>query len=295
VSGKRPSDARLYPLLFLMLLIWSANYVIGKVALLEFPALLLAGLRTTISGAFLLPFYIWSHGTKQRKWTWSELRGLLMLGLFGIVLNQVLFVAGLAWTSVAHAAIIVTLMPILVLLFASYLGQERVTPRKVIGMLIAVAGVTVLQLSKPPGSGATLRGDLCIFLCVLVFAVFTVLSKPLTKVYGSLAINSIAYSSGALVLAPMTLWLGWHFDFKRASAAAWWSLLYMALFGSVLAYLIYNYALVYIPASRVSAFSYMQPLGATLLAVPLLGELISTTLVIGGILVLTGVYITERA
>jgi drug/metabolite transporter (DMT)-like permease len=110
-----------------------------------------------------------------------------------------------------------------------------------------------------------------------------------------LAIKSVSYTICALVLAPMTLWLGCHFHFKRASAGAWWSLLYMALFGSVLAYLIYNYALVYIPASRVSAFSYMQPLGATLLAVPLLGELISTTLVIGGILVLTGVYITERA
>jgi drug/metabolite transporter (DMT)-like permease len=59
--------------------------------------------------------------------------------------------------------------------------------------------------------------------------------------------------------------------------------------------LIYNYALTYMPASRASAASYLQPLGATLLAVVLLGESLTTALAIGGILVLTGVFVTERA
>jgi drug/metabolite transporter (DMT)-like permease len=127
VRGKRPSDARLYSLLFLMLLIWSLNYVIGKVALCEFPPLLLAALRTTISGVFILPFFLWNHRGNMRQWKWCEFASLLALGFFGVVLNQIFFVAGLAWTSVAHAAIVITLMPILVLLFAAYLGQERIT------------------------------------------------------------------------------------------------------------------------------------------------------------------------
>ena len=69
----------------------------------------------------------------------------------------------------------------------------------------------------------------------------------------------------------------------------------MAVFAGVLAYLIYYYALQHIPASRVSAVSYLQPLGATVLAELLLGEIVTATLLIGGILVLTGVYVTERA
>ncbi len=295
MSGQRPSDARLYFLLFVMLLIWSVNYVIGKVALREFPPLPLAALRTTFSGAFILPVYWWNHRGESREWRWREVASLLALGLFGVVLNQVFFVIGLARTSVGHAAIVIALMPLLVLLLAAYLGQERITLRKMVGMLIAVAGVAVLQLSKPPGSGATLLGDFCIFLCSLAFAIFAVKSKQYTKQYGALTINSIAYAGGALVLLPSTSFLAFHFDFSRPRAAARWSLVYRAVFGGVLAYLIYYYALIYIPASRVSAFSYLQPLGATLLAVPLLGELISTTLVIGGILVLTGVYVTERA
>ena len=96
-------------------------------------------------------------------------------------------------------------------------------------------------------------------------------------------------------MAPFTVWLSWRYGLARASADAWWSVAYMALFSSVLAYLIYNYALTYMPASRASAASYLQPLGATLLAVVLLGESLTTALAIGGMLVLTGVFVTERA
>jgi drug/metabolite transporter (DMT)-like permease len=295
VSGARPSEARLYSLLGLMLLFWSLNYVVGKVALREFPPVLLTCLRTTIAGAFILPMYLWRERGKLSAWTSRELGELLLLGIYGVIANQLFFVLGLAWTSVAHAAVIMTLMPILVPLLAAFLGQERITARKVLGMTIAAAGVGVLQLERKSGSGATLLGDFCTFLCGISLAVFTVRSKQLMKRFGSLMINSVAYIGGSLAIAPLTIWLSLRYGAGRASAAAWWSVAYMAVFSSVLAYFIYNYALTYMPASRASAISYLQPLGATLLAVLLLGEPVTTALAIGGILVLTGVYVTERA
>jgi drug/metabolite transporter (DMT)-like permease len=106
---------------------------------------------------------------------------------------------------------------------------------------------------------------------------------------------TIAYVGGALALAPITIWMGWNFEFTKVSAPAWWGLIYMAIFPAVFAYLIYYYALTYLPATRVSAVSYLQPVVATAFAVIVLGERISTLLIIGGILVLTGVYVTERA
>ena len=295
MSGARPSEARLYSLLGLMLLFWSVNYVVGKVALRDFPPVLLTCLRTTIAGAFILPIYLWRERGKPSAWTNRELGELMLLGIYGVIANQLFFVLGLAWTSVAHAAVIMTLMPILVLLLAAFLGQERITARKVAGMTIAAAGVGVLQLERKSGSGATLLGDFCTFLCGISLAVFTVRSKQLMKRFGSLMINSVAYIGGSLAIAPLTIWLSVRYGVGRASASAWWSVAYMAVFSSVLAYFIYNYALTYMPASRASAISYLQPLGATLLAVLLLGEPVTTALAIGGILVLTGVFVTERA
>lgn len=294
MSGTRPSEGRLYSLLLLMVALWSLNYAIGKVALREFPALLLACLRTTISGLVVLPIYLSHRKAWARQWKWSELRGLLVLGVAGLVLNQVLFVVGLSWTSVGHASIVVVLMPVMVLLFSVFVGLEHFTAGKLLGILIAAAGVIVLQAAKDQGSGATIYGDLFIFLSGIALAAFTVKSKQISSRYDSLTINSVAYIGGAVALVPTTIWLSLGFDYKRPSAIAWASLFYMAAFAGVFSYLIYNYALQYIPASRVSAFSYLQPLGATVFAVFLLGELITASLVIGGILVLAGVFITER-
>ena len=74
----------------------------------------------------------------------------------------------------------------------------------------------------------------------------------------------------------------------------WMCILYMALFPSVICYVGYFYALNYIPASRVAVFAYLQPAIATLMAVPLLGESVSSALVTGGLIALVGVAITQR-
>jgi drug/metabolite transporter (DMT)-like permease len=296
VSEGRPSKARLYFLLSLMLLFWSLNFTIGKVALREFPSMLLVGIRTSFAAAFTLPIYFWQNRGKREVWkNTTDFWWLLTLGVFGVILNQLFYVVGLSLTSVAHAAIIVTLTPVTVLIFAALLKQEHFTLLKALGMTIAASGVLVIQLSKDQASGATPLGDGFCFLSVLGFAMFTVKSKQFTQRHSGLTAITVAYVGGAIALAPVTVWMGSRFDLARVSAAAWLSLIYMAVFSAVIAYLIYYYALTYLPASRVSAVSYLQPVVATLFAVIVLGERISTVLIIGGILVLTGVVITERA
>jgi drug/metabolite transporter (DMT)-like permease len=294
VSAAPPTPARLTLLLALMLSFWSLNYVFGKIALREFPSLLLVGLRSAMAGAFILPIYFWRNRTGWRQWKQGEFGWLLVLGFFGLVLNQLFFVVGLARTSVAHASLGVALAPIIVLLYAAMLGQEHITSRKALGLLIATAGAIILQITRGSGSTATALGDFYILLYGCSFAFFAVQGKDVTKRHGSLTVNTIAYVSGGLALAPITLWTGARFDFSRISAAAWWSLVFMAIFPAVLSTLIFYYALTYIPASRVSAVLYLQPLVATLLAIPTLGEPVTWALAFGGILVLSGVYLTER-
>lgn len=292
---KAPSPARLYTLLALMLAFWSFNYVVGKRALREFPPLLLTGLRTAIAGAIMWPVYMLRKPPLQRDvWKWREFRTLALLGLCGVVVNQMFFVLGLARTSVAHAAIVIALTPMLVLLMAVGIGQEHITVPKAAGMAIALAGVAVLQLGKKSGTTATPLGDFLIFLAALTFAIFTVAGKTVTKRYGPVTVNTFAYVGGGLLLLPLTLWEGSQTALRDISALAWLSVIYMAAFASVLAYLIYYYALTHAPASRVSALSYLQPLLATLMAIPILHEPVTTPLVAGGALVLAGVYVTER-
>ena len=289
----------LYPLIVLMVVFWSANYIIGKIALREFPPLLLSGVRVAMAGALMLPAYWWeSHKHRNGRWTRGDVSTLLYLGLLGVALNQFFFVMGLSRTSVAHSAIINGLTPVLVLLLAAMMHLERLSTRRAVGMAVALAGVAVLKWLEPrsvDGAGPTWLGDSFIFLGSLAFALFTVFGKRVTERHSSVTVNTFAYVGGALALAPLTLWQASRHPIGRISLTAWICVLYMALFSSVISYLIYYYALERIAASRVAAFSYLQPLLATLMGVTLLGERLTGAVIVGGTVIFFGVYLAERA
>ena len=219
----------LYTLIFLMIVFWSGNYIVGKIALREFSPLLLASLRIGFAGLFMLPFYAWENRRHAAKWTPRDVPLLLALGVFGVTLNQVFFVVGLSRTSVAHAAIIIGLTPMLVLILACLRGLERMTARKAAGMAIALAGVAALKVFEPASAtGATWIGDLFTFLAALFFAIFTVSGKEVTQRFSSVTVNTFAYGGGALALAPVVLWGASRHAMAHISAAAWLSMLYMA-------------------------------------------------------------------
>ena len=277
-----------------MVLFWSANYIIGKVALREFPPLLLSGVRVSLAGLLMLPIY-WSRPGRTRHGKYDVLQ-LVTLGFFGVALNQLFFVVGLGRTTVAHASIIVSIGPVLVLLAASALKQEKLTGRKFAGMLMAMAGIASLKLFQDESTAAhaTWFGDVFVFLSTAAFALFTVLGKPLTRRHSAITVNTFAYVGGAIVLSPITVWQMASFPLSRISFTGWLCALYMALFPSIAAYLIYYYALTHIAASRVASFSYLQPVFATAMAVFLLDERLTAPVIVSGIGILAGVYITER-
>jgi drug/metabolite transporter (DMT)-like permease len=113
--------------------------------------------------------------------------------------------------------------------------------------------------------------------------------------HGSVTVNTFAYVGGAICLLPLTGWQAAHHNVMAVGVSSWISVTYMALFPSVISYLIYSHALKYLPASRVSAFSYLQPLIAIALAAAFLNEMPGPGFLAGGALVLGGVFLTERA
>ncbi len=290
-----PSHRLLWSLLAFMIFFWALNFTVGKVAVREFPPLLAAGLRLLVSAVLILPLYFW-QGSRLRtnRWSLSDVPLLFGLGAVGIAGNQILFLLGIKRTSVAHASLLFGLAPIFVLLIAAIIGQERISLRKSIGLGIAFTGVIVLQGSAASGGGATVSGDLLILGATLAFSLFTVFGKNTTVRLGSITVNTFGYVISALALAPLTIWESRGFDFSSISAAGWGSILYMGVFPSVVSYVIYYYALGYLAASHVAALVYLEPVLAILIAIPLLGESVTSSVAAGGALVLTGVWVTER-
>jgi drug/metabolite transporter (DMT)-like permease len=287
----------LYALIALMIAGWTGNYIAGKISLQVFPPVLLFGLRISMAGILILPAYWWDRRQHTaRSWTPRDVPLLIVLGVFGVALNQFLFVVGLSRTSVAHSSIFANTTPILILLLASVLGIERLTGWKLAGVVVALAGVVLLRtLDSGPHGESTLAGDVITSFGALAFSIFTVLGKPPAQRFGTVTLNTFAYTGGALLMAPVTLWQAVRFDFRAVPWAAWAAVFYMALLSSVICYLIYYYALARMEASRLAAFSYLQPLLAIVFGILILHEHVTLALVVSGLLIFGGVYVTERA
>ncbi len=293
MTRPHPRPILLYTLIGLTQCFWTANFLVGKVALREFPPLLAAGLRVLIAAACILPFWWWKRRGRPSL-ARRDLVALAWLGLIAGGINQGLFLLGLSKTSVAHSAFIIGMTPVSVLLLAAARGLERVTPRKLAGMLVAFGGLALLGLERGNGVGPSLAGDLIMLAATACFALYVVLGKEVTHRLDSVTVNAFIFGFGAVLLAPVVAWQGAGFDFGRISTPGWLSILYMALFPSLISYLIFYHALGYVSASRLSMLAYVQPVAATALGVLVLGERVTLPLVAGGAVIVAGVWLAER-
>jgi drug/metabolite transporter (DMT)-like permease len=294
-TASKPHPLLLWSLITLMTVSWALNPPIGKVALRYFPPLLLIGVRTTIAaGLMLLVYFSSKHGRNPiRRADWPRLL-FLTLGLQ--IGNQVMFVVGLSRTSVAHAAFLYALAPIVVLLLAALAGQEKVRAKKLIGMAIAIAGVVILASERGGVSvQPTLLGDALTLCAVAAFSGFTVLGKNERARYGPLTLTTIAYVSGAAAFQPVVWGVYGGFDLAGVAWEGWAALLYMAVFSAVIGYWIYFWALGHAPASKIAAVQYIQPPLATGFSALFVGEAVSPIVLWAGGLILTGVFLTERS
>lgn len=289
------NHGRMHLLMLGVTICWASNIVAGKEALRGFGALALAQLR--LAGAALILgiiFVAWPQRPRirlqMRQWLF-----LLWVALFGITLNQMFFIGGLSRTSVAHAGLIVALGPVMVLVLSCLMRLEALTALKFAGMVISFAGVGFLTMGDSGrGSGATLGGDLILLAGSAVFAYYTVMMKELAGRYGALTLNMLIFVMGAMMMMPFAGPAILHVRWTLVPSMAWWGLAFMVFFGSAAAYLIYAFALTELTAARVAAFAYLQPVIAAALGVWLLGESVTRREVIGGVLILLGVYLSER-
>jgi drug/metabolite transporter (DMT)-like permease len=284
-----------YCWLGLLLVLWSANFIFARYALRELPLGLVLAWRYVFCALFMAPAVLF--GRRSQSWREHAVRrrdlpALIAVGLLGLVGNQVLFVAGISMTSVAHAGVITTLSPVLVLIGSAARGHERISRIRIAGLVTAASGVVALQFSRGSAGGATLHGDAVMLASVLLFAGFNLVAKPLAERAGTVRMNAIAYGAAGLLAIPGAIWsLG---SGAHGSALAWTGIAYMAGGSSVAGYLIYAYALRHLPPSRVSVVVYLQPVLVSLLAIVMLGERPGAAFLPAIVLVLAGVWAVER-
>ncbi|MCB2229206.1 DMT family transporter [bacterium] len=273
-------------------MIASLVYPVAKVGLAEMEAFTFAFFRFTIASIVLLAI-VRSRSyalTIERK----DYPRIVLLGILIIPLNQTLFLVGQAMTAAGHGAFLFATTPLWIFLLARIHLKEKTTARRLTGILLGLAGVIVIMWSGLQTAGKEyLLGDIIIVIAVLAWAYYSILGKDLVRKYGALRITGYALSSGALLYFPFGLYRAISFDYSGVTYAAWLSVGYLAVGLSVIVYLIWYWLLKYMDASRAAVFQNIQPIAASITAYFFLGEAIGAAFVVGGLIVMSGVVLSE--
>ena len=277
---------------FSAMFLWGLNYSFAKMAVTEVDPFAVALVRVVVATPLLFLALARRGGA---RFTVAELRATIPLGLSGVLANQVFFISGIHRTTPAHSSLVVALLPIVVLVLANLMLGERLTPMKITGMAVALAGVLIISLRDGWSfSRETLTGDFITFLGVCAFAYYTVAGKGVVPRMGVLRTTALSFLTGGLLIIPLGLPATLRQDWGAVTPRGWLSLAYVALISTFLCYLLYYWALSRIESGKVAAFMYLQPVVAGIASYLLLGETLHGHFVLGGAAILTGVFVAER-
>jgi drug/metabolite transporter (DMT)-like permease len=284
-----------YIKLILTAVFWGGTFIAGKIVAQDVQPFSAAFLRFAIASAFLV-LITWKVEGKLPKIESSLVLPIFLLGLTGVFAYNVFFFKGLQSIDAGRAALIIALNPVMISLLSSIFFKEKLTPIKIIGILLSVIGaMTVISRGNPLHlfQGHLGWGELNIFGCVLSWVSFSLIGK---SVLGKISpLVSICYSSlagTATLIIPATLEGLWTF-LPAYSGITWLGLFYLGFFGTVLGFVWYYEGIKKIGPTKAGLFINVVPLSAVVLAFFLLNEPLTLSLLVGAILVSTGIYLTN--
>lgn len=274
-------------------LIYGVNYIIAKGIMPDFAgAFGLTLMRVT--GALLL-FWALSLFGATEKIDRKDYPRLFFSGLFGVAINQMLFLKGLSFTTPINSSIIMTINPVLVLIIAAIVLKERITWLKIVGIGVGGigAGFLILNTGKLSFQSDTFLGNLMMFGNATSYAIYLVIIKPLMLKYRQVTVIKWVFLFGWLVVAPIGFREFTQINWQDMPVSIILSITYVVIATTFFAYLLNINGLKYLKSSTVSVYIYLQPVIASIMAIILAKDELTWVKVVSTILVFIGVYLVS--
>jgi len=279
-------------LLFLMALIWGVNFSIVKYATELMQPLAFTGLRVILAAIVLLSF---AFARRQKLPSRREITSLVVLGMLGNGVYQLLFVEGISRTRVGNAALVVAATPAFIAIISRWGGLERISRRVVAGIALSLIGVGIVVLgSARAASGTpTFLGTMLVFGGTLCWTAFTVMLQPFAKRLDPIHLSAFTMVGGTIPLlvftAPALISTSW----SSLGFAAWGAVFYASVISMGVAYLFWYRGLRVLGPTRTAVYGNLQPVIAILVAWIFLGETPTIWQGIGTGTIISGLFLTR--
>ena len=262
--------------------------IFGKIVLRSITSTALVGVR--IVGATVVFVLLHRKAREILSLPKRTLASLILCSLLGVVINQLLFVKGLSYTTVINATLITTTIPVFTLAISIVLGHDRATWRHILGIALAAAGVAYLvDPFRATLSGQTTLGNILIVINSLSYGAYIPLSRDLVKRYGALNVTTWLFLIATIIMLPLAIYTWRDVQIDRIGLGAWLSLAYIVLVPTVGAYFLNAWALTRVSPGIVAIYIYLQPLMAFGVAPLVLGERLNARTIVACVLIFAGV------
>lgn len=247
-------------------------------------------------GGSVLLFWLLSFFGPKEKIAKADFPRIIAAALFGVAINMLTFFKGLSYTSPIMGAVLMVTTPMIVLVLSAFIMKERMKNRKLIGIVLGLAGTTTLILygkSMVNAPNATL-GNLLVFINAVSYGFYLIIVKKLMDKYNAFTFVKWIYTFGFLMVLPF----GWSefqaIDFGRLPTDIFWKIGFVVVFSTFLTYLLNLVSMRELKPTTVAVFIYLQPLFATIFAVSLGKDELNWVKLLSAVLIFIGVYLVTQ-
>jgi drug/metabolite transporter (DMT)-like permease len=283
-----------YLLLIFAVLFWSGNFVVSRGIINEIPPMTLAFWRWTVALMIILPFAI-KPILRRKELIKQNWKILTLLAILSVTNFSIFIYTALASSTVTNAVLINSMTPIFIVI-VSYMGfKERITLRQAVGIAISLTGLMFILTEGNLSKLIAVRfgkGDMWTISAGISWALYSALLRKCPVEFDSLSFLATLIIIGTLFISPFYIWeigTGKTMNFTHASIG---SIIYVALFASVLAYIFWNKAIHTIGANKTGIFIHLMPVFSIILAMIFLDEKLRGYHIKGTILIFSGIFLT---
>ena len=280
--------------LALVCILWGTTWIASKEGVSHMPALQMAGIRQLIAGLLYVSFFLYKGATLPKGKEWIP---ILVLSFLNFIMSNGLSTWGIQYISAGLGSIMGAIFPLWLVVIGLFISKEKLPKKAIIGLLLGFSGVCIIFFPHLRDflNPDFLKGIILSLIATWTWAFATLYTKQQAVNFNPYFGLGLQMLISAVSLISFTSLTGNAIPVTKIPWESWASIAYLVIFGSLIAFICYLYALQNLPTEQASIYAYINPIVAVFCGWLIFGEKVTIFITIGGLITLLGVYLVNKA
>ncbi len=280
--------------LALVCVLWGTTWIASKEGVRHMPALQLAGIRQLIAGLIYVAFFLIKGASLPKGKEWIP---VLVLSFLNFIMSNGLSTWGVKYISAGLGSIMGAIFPLWLVVIGLFASREKLPQKAILGLLLGFSGVCIIFYEHLEDFFIPdfRFGIILSLIATWTWAFATLYTKQQAasfNPYFSLGLQMLISGTTLITFTSVT---GNAVSISQIPWESWTAIAYLIIFGSLLAFIAYLYALQNLPTEQASIYAYINPIVAVLCGWLIFNERITIFITVGGLVTLLGVYLVNKA